>query len=184
MKKEQQVLFAGFGGQGVISMGQFLTHLAMHTGKEVSCALSYGAEMRGGTANCLVTISDEEISSPLTENPMTAIIMNRPSLDRFEDKVQPNGTLVINSSMVDRVPHRKDVEVLQMPVNLIADQLGTARVGNMVLLGAFVEKQGLMDVDKALNYLEVVFQGKKDTVIEKNKEAFLVGVEYARKEWK
>lgn len=184
MAKEQQVLFAGFGGQGVISMGQFLTHLAMHTGKEVSCALSYGAEMRGGTANCLVTISDEEISSPLTENPMTAIIMNRPSLDRFEDKIKPNGTLVLNSSMVDRVPKRDDVEVLQMPVNLIADQLGTARVANMVLLGAFVEKQGLMDIDKALDYLEVVFKGKKEAVIEKNKEAFLVGVEYARKEWK
>lgn len=184
MAKEQQVLFAGFGGQGVISMGQFLTHLAMHTGKEVSCALSYGAEMRGGTANCLVTISDEEISSPLTENPMTAIIMNRPSLDRFEDKIKPNGTLVLNSSMVDRVPRRADVEVLQMPVNLLADQLGTPRVANMVLLGAFIEKKGLMEIDKALDYLEVVFKGKKDTVIEKNKEAFLAGVEYARREWK
>lgn len=184
MSQEQQVLFAGFGGQGVISMGQFLTHLAMHTGKEVSCALSYGAEMRGGTANCLVTISDEEISSPLTENPMTAIIMNRPSLDRFEDKIKPNGTLVLNSSMVDRLPKREDVEVLQMPVNLLADQLGTSRVANMVLLGAFVEKQGLMDIDKALDYLEVVFKGKKEAVIAKNKEAFMVGVEYARKEWR
>jgi 2-oxoglutarate ferredoxin oxidoreductase subunit gamma len=184
MSQEQQVLFAGFGGQGVISMGQFLTHLAMHTGKEVSCALSYGAEMRGGTANCLVTISDEEISSPLTENPMTAIIMNLPSLERFEDKIKPNGTLVLNSSMVDRLPQREDVEVLQMPVNMLADQLGTARVANMVLLGAFVEKKGLMDIDQALDYLEVVFKGKKESVIAKNKEAFLVGVEYARKEWK
>lgn len=181
---EQQVLFAGFGGQGVISMGQFLTHLAMHTGKEVSCALSYGAEMRGGTANCLVTISDEEISSPLTENPMTAIIMNRPSLDRFEDKVKPNGTLVLNSSMVDRLPSRDDVKVLEMPVNSIADELGTARVGNMVLLGAFVEQLGLMDIDKALDYLDIVFKGKKESMIKKNKEAFMVGVEYARKEWK
>ncbi|MGI6468938.1 MAG: 2-oxoacid:ferredoxin oxidoreductase subunit gamma [Syntrophomonadaceae bacterium] len=184
MAEEKQVLFAGFGGQGVISMGQFLTHLAMHTGKEVSCALSYGAEMRGGTANCLVTISDEEISSPLTENPMTAVIMNRPSLDRFEDKVKPRGTLVLNSSMVDRLPRRNDVEVLQMPVNMIADQLGTPRVANMVLLGAFVEKQQLLDIDQALEFLEVVFKGKKESVITKNKEAFLIGVEYARKHWK
>ncbi len=92
---EKQILFAGFGGQGVLSMAQFLAYAAMEAGKFVAWVPSYGAEMRGGTANCLVTIADEEISSPITENPLMAVIMNRPSLEKFEQKIQPGGTLDI-----------------------------------------------------------------------------------------
>ncbi|MGR6836523.1 2-oxoacid:acceptor oxidoreductase family protein [Syntrophomonas erecta] len=182
--KEKQVLFAGFGGQGVLSMGQFLTHAALSTGKNVSWVPSYGAEMRGGTANCLVTIADEEISSPLTEHPSTAVILNRPSLDKFEDKIQPNGTLVINTSLIDRKPERDDLTVLELPVNRLAEEVGNARGANMILIGAYLEKTGVVDPDQALEYFDVIFKGKKESVIAKNKEAFLAGVEYARKNWK
>ncbi len=183
MDREQQVLFAGFGGQGVLSMGQFLTHIAMNAGKEVSWVPSYGAEMRGGTANCLVTISEEEISSPLTENPMAAVIMNRPSLDKFENRIKPNGTLVINSSMVDRAPQRDDLNILHMPVNQIAADIGNARGANMIILGAYLQQTGIVEVEQALEYLGVVFKGKSESIIEQNRAAFLAGVEYALNEW-
>jgi len=180
---EKQVLFAGFGGQGVLSMGQFLTYAAMGAGKNVSWVPSYGAEMRGGTANCLVTIADEEISSPITENPMMAVIMNRPSLDKFENKIQPNGTLVLNSSLVDRKPQRADLHVLELPVNQIAEEINNPRGANMILLGAYLQKTGVVEIERVLALFDSIFKGKKQSVIEKNKEAFLTGVAYAKKEW-
>lgn len=180
---EKQILFAGFGGQGVLSMGQFLTHAAMGAGKNVSWVPSYGAEMRGGTANCLVTIADEEISSPLTENPMMAVIMNRPSLDKFENKIQPNGTVVLNSSLVDRLPEREDLTVLEMPVNQLAEEINNPRGANMILLGAYLQKTSVVGIEEVLELFESIFKGKKPSVIEKNKEAFLAGVAYAKREW-
>jgi len=183
MDREKQILFAGFGGQGVLSMGLFLTHMAMNAGKSVSWVPSYGAEMRGGTANCLVTIADEEISSPITENPWMAVIMNRPSLDKFEEKIKPNGTIVINSSMVDRMPNRKDINVLELPVNEIAEKLGNTRGANMILLGAYLEKTGVVEAEKAMEHFKTIFKDKEESIIEKNKEAFLTGVQYAREKW-
>lgn len=180
---EKQILFAGFGGQGVLSMGQFLTYAAMEAGKNVAWVPSYGAEMRGGTANCLVTIADGEISSPLTENPMMAVIMNRPSLDKFEDKLQPHGTLVLNSSLVDRKPQREDLQVLELPVNQIAEEIDNPRGANMILLGAYLQKTGVVEIEQVLEYFDNIFQGKKPSVIAKNKEAFMTGVEYARQKW-
>ncbi len=183
MAKEQQVLFAGFGGQGVLAMGLFVSHAAMHIGKNVSWVPSYGAEMRGGTANCLVTISDEEISSPLTENPTAAIIMNRPSMDKFEDRIRKNGTLVINTSLVDRDPRRSDLQILAMPVNQVAEAVGNPRGANMILLGAYVAKTGIVKLEDAIDAFPIVFKGKSDKVISNNREAFLIGVEYARENW-
>lgn len=183
MENEKQVLFAGFGGQGVLSMGQFLAYAGMEAGKNVSWVPSYGAEMRGGTANCLVTIAEEEISSPLTENPVMAIIMNKPSLDKFESKIQTNGTVVINSSLVDRIPEREDLTVLSMPLTQVAESLNNMRGGNMIMLGAYLEKTGVVKVEDALKHFEKIFKGKKESVINKNREAFLAGVEYARKHW-
>lgn len=183
MSSEQQVLFAGFGGQGVLSMGKFLTHAAMGVGKNVSWLPAYGAEMRGGTANCLVTISDGEIYSPLTENPATAIILNRPSLDRFEPKIKPNGTLIMNTSLIDRPPDRKDLCIFQMPVNQIADEHGGSKIANMILLGACIQKMTLVTVEQTLGLFELIFAGKKPGVIDKNKEAFLFGVDYAARNW-
>jgi len=183
MDTEKQVLFAGFGGQGVLSMGKFLTYAAMGAGKNVSWLPAYGAEMRGGTANCLVTIADEEIASPLTDNPGMAIIMNRPSLDRFEDKIQSNGTLLINTSLVDRAPQRDDLKVFQLPVNQLADEMGSSGAANMILLGACLQKTGVVTVEQALEQFEVIFKGKKPAVIERNREAFMAGVQYAKDNW-
>jgi 2-oxoglutarate ferredoxin oxidoreductase subunit gamma len=151
--------------------------------KNVAWVPSYGAEMRGGTANCLVTIADEEISSPLTENPMMAVIMNRPSLDKFEPKIKPNGTLVINSSMVDREPERDDLNVLRLPVNQLAEELNNPRGANMILLGAYLQKTGIVGIEEVLGLFDQIFKGKQEAVIAKNKEAFLAGVEYAIKQW-
>ncbi|HPF21380.1 MAG TPA: 2-oxoacid:acceptor oxidoreductase family protein [Syntrophomonas sp.] len=180
---EKQILFAGFGGQGVLSMAQFLAYAAMEAGKFVAWVPSYGAEMRGGTANCLVTIADEEISSPITENPLMAVIMNRPSLEKFEQKIQPGGTLVLNSSLVDRQPQRQDVEVLSIPVNQIAEDIANPRGANMILLGAYLQKTEVVETEKVLEYFERIYKGKKPSVIESNKEAFLTGVSYARQHW-
>jgi len=164
-------------------MGQFLAHAALSTGKHVSFVPSYGAEMRGGTANCLVTISEEEISSPLTENPLMAVILNRPSLDKFEPKIKANGILVINTSLVDRQTERDDLEILELPMNQLAEEIGNPRGANMILLGAYLQKTGVVDVQQALQQFEVIFAGKSNQVIAKNREAFLVGVEYAKTNW-
>ncbi|NLW90641.1 MAG: 2-oxoacid:ferredoxin oxidoreductase subunit gamma [Syntrophomonadaceae bacterium] len=180
MAVEQQILFAGFGGQGVLAMGQFLAYAAMGIGKEVTWVPSYGAEMRGGTANCQVTISDEEISSPLTENPGSIVVMNRPSLDKFENKVKSNGTIVINSSLVDRVPEREDVTVYQIPANSIAEAMGNVRGANMIMLGAYLHMTGPVKVEEALEHFDAIFKGKKPAVIERNRQAFMTGVEWAR----
>lgn len=183
MSDEHQILLAGFGGQGVLSMGKFLTFAAMGAGKNVSWLPAYGAEMRGGTANCLVTISEGEIFSPLTENPETAIVLNRPSLDRFEPKIKPNGTLVMNTSLIDRPPVRQDLCVYQMPVNKIAEEQGSPKLANMILLGACVQKMKMVAVEETLGLFELIFAGKKPGVIDRNRKAFLFGIEYAKDNW-
>ncbi|HHV16548.1 MAG TPA: 2-oxoacid:ferredoxin oxidoreductase subunit gamma [Gelria sp.] len=183
MDDEKQILFAGFGGQGVLSMGQFLAYAAMNDGKQVSWVPSYGAEMRGGTANCLVTISSEEIYSPLTEHPLMAVVLNQPSLDKFEALIKPHGWLVINSSMVDRDSERTDLTVLKIPVNELAEEMDNARGANMILLGAYLEKTGVVRAEDAVQHFEAVYKGKKEIIIQKNREAFLAGVEWAKKNW-
>ena len=180
---EKQVLFAGFGGQGVLSMAKFLAYAAMSAGKNVTWVPSYGPEMRGGTANCLVTISDEEISSPITENPLVAVVLNRPSLDKFEPLVRTGGVLMINSSLVDRVPVRKDLQVLFLQVNKLAEEIDNPQGANMILIGACLNHTNIVKAEKALEYFEEIFEGKSQEVIEKNKVAFRTGIEYAKTQW-
>jgi len=135
---QTEIIIAGFGGQGVLFGGQLLTYAAMDEGKEVTWIPSYGPEMRGGTANCTVVISDEEIGSPMVSHPQAAIVMNLPSLDKYESLVKPGGLLVVNESMVDREPTRKDIQVVKLKANEIAENLGDRRMSNMVLLGALL----------------------------------------------
>ncbi|MGE5397108.1 MAG: 2-oxoacid:acceptor oxidoreductase family protein [Chitinophagales bacterium] len=179
---EKQILVAGFGGQGALSIGLFIAHSALIEGHNVSYVPSYGAEMRGGTANCLVTISDEEIYSPLTDHPQQVIVLNRPSLDKFESKIQPGGLLVINTSLVDRDAERTDIEVLKIPLNELVEEMGMTRGGNMIMLGAFIKKTGVIPIDIAIKCFDVVFKGKKSS-IEKNRIAFQVGIDYAKNNW-
>jgi len=130
---QKEIIVAGFGGQGVLFAGQLLTYAAMDQGLHVTWIPSYGPEMRGGTANCTVVISDEEIGSPMVSRPSAVIAMNLPSLDKYEDKVKDGGVLVVNQSMVDRDVRRTDIKVAMVPANSIAEELGDKRMTNMVL---------------------------------------------------
>lgn len=135
---QTEVIISGFGGQGTLFAGQILAYAAMDAGKEVTWIPSYGPEMRGGTANCTVVVSDEEIGSPLARNPKAAIVMNLPSLDKYEPLVQPGGILLVNTSMIDRAPVRKDIKIVKLAANEIAEKLGGQRLANMVLLGSLI----------------------------------------------
>lgn len=150
---QTEIIIAGFGGQGVLFGGQLLTYAAMDENKEVTWIPSYGPEMRGGTANCTVVVSDEEIGSPMVSHPQAAIVMNLPSLDKYEPLVKAGGLLVINESMVDREPVRKDIRVVKLPANEIAEKLGDRRMANMVLLGALIANLPVLPlnaIEKAL----------------------------------
>lgn len=135
---QTEIIISGFGGQGVLFAGQLLAYAGMDSGKEVTWIPSYGPEMRGGTANCTVIISDEEIGSPLVRHPAAAIAMNLPSLDKYETLVRPGGVLVVNTSMVNRPVLREDIRVVAVAGNEIAEQIGERRMTNMVMLGALV----------------------------------------------
>ncbi len=144
---QQEVIVAGFGGQGVLFAGKLLAYTAMEVGKEVTWIPSYGPEMRGGTANCTVVISDEEIGSAFVKNPTAVIAMNKPSLDKFEKLVAPGGVLVVNSSMVDRPVERTDITVVSLPANEIAEEIGSSKSVNMVVLGALLGNLDLVPME-------------------------------------
>jgi 2-oxoglutarate ferredoxin oxidoreductase subunit gamma len=135
---QTEILIAGFGGQGVLFAGQLLAYAGMEHGKHVTWIPSYGPEMRGGTANCTVIISDEEIGSPLVRNPRALLAFNLPSLDKYEASLIAGGVLVVNSSMVDRPAKRSDIQTVLLPANEIAESLGEKRMTNMVMVGALL----------------------------------------------
>ena len=144
---ERSFVFAGFGGQGVILAGKLLAQAAANCGLQVTWLPSYGPEMRGGTANCTVVLSDESIGSPVVDNPTVLVAMNLPSLDRFEKTVASGGTIVVNSSLISRPVERNDVRVLSMPANDIALSLGNAQAANMVALGAVIKATGTVPLE-------------------------------------
>jgi 2-oxoglutarate ferredoxin oxidoreductase subunit gamma len=141
---QKEVMFAGFGGQGILLIGNILAHTAMEEGFEVAWVPSYGPEMRGGTAYCLVVISDRPIGSPIVRNPMHLIAMNRPSLEKFAPVIKPDGVVVINSSLIPVSSGRDDVDELLVPANDIAKDLGSVKVANIVALGAFVARSKIV----------------------------------------
>ncbi len=148
-----RIIIAGFGGQGILSMGRLLAYAGMVEGKNVSWLPSYGPEMRGGTANCHVIISDEEIGSPILNTTDTLIAMNEPSLDKFEDLVISNGIILADRSLVDRDSSRKDVQFQSVPATRIAERIGNATYANIVLLGRYVGLTGAIkecDFERAL----------------------------------
>jgi 2-oxoglutarate ferredoxin oxidoreductase subunit gamma len=141
---QHEVIISGFGGQGTLYAGQVLAYAAMDEGKHVTWIPSYGPEMRGGTANCTVVISDDEIGSPTVLYPSAVLAMNLPSLDKYEDRVAKGGVLVVNQSMVNRQPKRDDIKILMVPANAIAQELGNERATNMVMLGALIANLDLL----------------------------------------
>lgn len=178
---EQQVIIAGFGGQGVMSMGQLLTYAGMLEDKKVSWLPSYGPEMRGGTANCNVIVSDDPVGSPVVTEADTAIIMNLPSLDKFEDNVVKDGILLINSSLVDKKSSREDVNVYEIPANDIANELGNLKIANMVMLGGYIELTNIVSKDSIIESLKKVLGPSKEKFIPINEEALKRGAEIVTK---
>ncbi|SHK18418.1 2-oxoacid:acceptor oxidoreductase family protein [Paramaledivibacter caminithermalis] len=174
----ERVICAGFGGQGVMSIGQLLSYAGMIEGKHVSWLPSYGPEMRGGTANCNVTISDTPIGSPIIANNATAaIVMNLPSLIKFEKELESDGIILINSSLIDRKPERDDVKSYQIPANEIAVEIGNGKVANMVMLGAYLELTKIVKVETVVEALRKVFGPSKEHLIPLNEEALKRGAE-------
>jgi 2-oxoglutarate ferredoxin oxidoreductase subunit gamma len=177
----KKTIFSGFGGQGVLMMGYVLAVSAMRDGKEVTYLPSYGAEVRGGTANCTVVVSDEEIFSPVASSPDYAVIMNKPSLVKYEGMIKQGGTIILNSSLVDTVPPRNDLEIVKVPANDIAKKLGSERTINMIMLGAFVAKTKITSLDSIMNGLTEIVKGKKASVMKLNRKGLDMGAEYASK---
>jgi 2-oxoglutarate ferredoxin oxidoreductase subunit gamma len=176
MKKE--VIIAGFGGQGVLFAGQLLSYTAMDEGKEVTWIPSYGPEMRGGTANCTVVISDEEIGSPLVKNPTAVIAMNLPSLEKFEDLVKEGGVLVVNTSMVNREVTREDIKVVNIPANEIAGEVGSERAVNMVLIGALLGNMELLSIEAVEKALKAHLPERHQKLLPLNIQALHKGAAY------
>jgi len=174
----EKIICAGFGGQGVMSMGQLLTYAGMLEGKEVSWLPSYGPEMRGGTANCNVMISDSMIGSPIiTNDATTAIIMNLPSLDKFEKDVVSGGSILINSSLISKKVTRADVKAYYIPANEIAFELGTGKAANMVMLGAYLKLFAPVEMESILTAFKKVFGEKKAHLVPLNEQALIKGAE-------
>lgn len=179
---EERITMAGFGGQGVMAIGQLLTYAGMIENKSVSWLPSYGPEMRGGTANCSVVVSSDAVGSPVVVSATAAIVMNKPSLDKFEPTILEGGKLFINSSLIDRKSTREDIEVYYVPANDIANELGNMRVANMVMLGAYIEASKIVALESILEGFTKVFGEDKAHLIPLNKEALEKGAKAAREQ--
>ena len=177
---QSEVIFAGFGGQGILLIGKILAYTAMEEGREVAWIPSYGPEMRGGTAYCTVVISDRPIGSPIIRNPMHLVAMNRPSLEKFAPMVKPGGVILINSSLIPIRSQRSDVDELIVPVNDIAKKLGNVRAANIVALAAFVARSKVVDFDLMRESVKKEF-AKKPKFIPLNMEAIEQGKRAAKK---
>jgi 2-oxoglutarate ferredoxin oxidoreductase subunit gamma len=178
---QKEIIIAGFGGQGVLFGGQVVAYAAMDAGKEVTWIPSYGPEMRGGTANCTVVIADEEIGSPLVKHAALAVALNLPSFDKCEAELAVGGTLIVNQSMVDRGPKRADINVVMVPCNEIAEEIGDKKLMNMVAVGALLSvltDLTIKDVEKAL---EGHLPARHKHLLPKNYEALKRGFEAAQK---
>jgi len=155
-----EIVLAGFGGQGVLLIGKLLAYAGMRAGREVTWMPAYGPEMRGGTCNCTVVLSDRPIGSPISKSPHGLIALNLPSLDKFEDAVRPGGVLVVNSSLVPRPPHRTDLAVVRVPANEIALEVGSAKAANMVALGAYLGRSGVAELEQVKAVVAESFAAK------------------------
>jgi 2-oxoglutarate ferredoxin oxidoreductase subunit gamma len=175
-----KTIFSGFGGQGVLMMGYVLASAGMNEDKHVTFLPSYGAEVRGGTANCTVTVSDEPIASPVASFPDFAVLMNTPSVMRFEGGVKAGGVVLLNSDLIELRPKRKDVDVLAVPVNSIAEELGSARGANMVMIGAFAQKTGIVALKSVIKSVKTIFETKGPKVHKMNTRALKEGAAFVK----
>ena len=174
MKKE--IIISGFGGQGGLAIGKNLVEAGMAEGLFVTWAPSYGPEMRGGTANCSVVLSDRPVGSPVFNHPTELIALNEPSLAKFEDGVLPGGTVFINSDVVTDKVSREDLKAVYVPCSKIAEEVGNSKVGNMVMLGAYVAETKILKPETIEHMIEEMFAGAKAKFIPLNIEAFRRGM--------
>ncbi len=177
-----EILIAGFGGQGVLFAGQLLAYAAMDSGHEVTWIPSYGPEMRGGTANCTVIISDDEIGSPNVRNPKAAMVLNLPSFDKYEPLIVPDGVLVANASLINRDFKRSDIKGVLIPANDIAEEIGNKRLLNMVMLGAMLDLLPVLSVETIEKALEDHLPARHMNLLPKNFEALRQGSKFARQQ--
>lgn len=176
---QQEFLFSGFGGQGVMFVGQLLAYAAMEGGLEATWIPSYGPEMRGGTAHCFVVISDRPIGSPVVRYPGTAVVFNNPSFDRYEPLVAPEGLLAYNSSLIARTSSRRDLRLLPLPASDLADELGNLRLMNMVMLGAVLAVLPVLPLDALRRALDLHIPAHRRDMLELNYRALETGAEHA-----
>lgn len=175
---QTEIIISGFGGQGTLYAGQLLSYAAMDSGKHVTWIPSYGPEMRGGTANCTVVVSDDEIGSPIAKNPKAVLAMNLPSLEKYEPLMVPNGFFIVNASMVNREVKRTDLHVAMIPANEIAEELGNQRAANMVMLGSLISNSGILALDDLKKALDNHTPERLKKYMDQNIAALERGAEY------
>lgn len=173
----EELVFAGFGGQGVLFGGQLLAYTALEEGKHVTWIPSYGPEMRGGTANCTVVVSDDPIGSPVCRNPSIAVVFNNPSLEKYEPMMMPGGLLIVNSSLTVHPTTREDIEIVRIPATTVASELGEVRVTNMILFGALLACRPLVNVETTQHVLREKLGERKAHLHEVNMRALQRGAE-------
>jgi 2-oxoglutarate ferredoxin oxidoreductase subunit gamma len=175
-----RTIFSGFGGQGVLSMGYTVANAAMLEGKYVTYLPSYGVEVRGGTANCTVVVSDEEIASPVASDPEFVVAMNQPSFFRFQSVLQSGGLICVNSSIVDTSCARGDIEVVAIPTSELAEKLGNIKVANMIMMGAFIKASNIISFDSLMKHMAEVLGEGKSKLTKINREALQTGFDYVK----
>jgi 2-oxoglutarate ferredoxin oxidoreductase subunit gamma len=175
-----KTIFSGFGGQGVLSMGMTIANAAMLEGQCVTFLPSYGVEVRGGTCNCTVAVSDEEIASPVASEPDYVVAMNQPSFARFQSILPAGGLILVNSSIVNTDAARSDIEVVKIPVMQLAEEVGNAKVANMIMAGALVKLSSMVSFDALVGNLATIFGEGKAKLIKKNQQALELGYSYVK----
>jgi 2-oxoglutarate ferredoxin oxidoreductase subunit gamma len=176
----EEVIISGFGGQGALFAGQLLTYTGMDEGRRVTWIPSYGPEMRGGTAHCIVILSDDDIGSPIIRQPTVCIVMNPDSMDKYEPLIKPGGLLVVNSTLIQNRSKRDDIEVVYIPANDLALELGNVRMANVVLLGAMLGVREFVSIAGIERTLEHHIPEERRKIIEPNKRALARGVGFVR----
>ena len=177
----EEIIIAGFGGQGVLSVGKILAYSGMMQGLEVSWMPSYGPEMRGGTANVTVIISEEKISSPIINTFDSGIILNQQSLDKFQDKIRPGGKLLYDINGITKFPERKDIDIFSIDATAEAAKMGSTRIFNMIVLGGFIKICPVVKVDNVIKGLTESLPERHHHLIPMNRDAINKGLEIVKK---
>ena len=175
-----KTVFSGFGGQGVISMGMTIANAAMLEGQYVTCLPSYGVEVRGGTCNCTVAVSDEEIASPVASEPDFVVAMNQPSFVRFQSILPAGGLICVNSSIVNTDDARSDIEVVSVPIIQLAEEMGNTKVANMIMVGVLVKLSNMLSFDSLVRNLPAILGEGKAKLTKQNQQALEIGFSYIK----